>query len=101
MAWASPASEPHWCRVVFYECARGQALSPSAYFFGCHRPGLLLTVPAVRGGLVDGSFLSVPHSLLLLLGTEQGHAPRAVGVDAVVPDRVALHERAVDATESD
>ncbi len=37
----------------------------------------------------------VPHywSLLLLLpGTEQGHAPGAVGVDAVVPHRVALHE---------
>ena len=37
----------------------------------------------------------VPHywSLLLLLpGTEQGHAPRAVGVDAVVPHRLALHE---------
>ena len=37
----------------------------------------------------------VPHywSLLLLLpGTEQGHAPRAVGVDAVVPHRVALDE---------
>ena len=37
----------------------------------------------------------VPHywSLLLLLPeTEQGHAPRAVGVDAVVPHRVALDE---------
>ena len=30
--------------------------------------------------------------LLLLPETEQGHAPRAVGVDAVVPHRVALHE---------
>ena len=30
--------------------------------------------------------------LLLLPGTEQGHAPGAVGVDTVVPHRVALHE---------
>jgi hypothetical protein len=29
---------------------------------------------------------------VLLPGTEQGHAPGAVGVDAVVPDRVALHD---------
>ena len=38
-------------------------------------------------------FVRISTAITMLLpGTEQGHAPGAVGVDAVVPDRVALHE---------
>ena len=69
---------------------------PILFFFGLMARLLAPSAPAVHGPPQARRGSSpVPHywSLLLLLpGTEQGHAPGAVGVDAVVPHRVALHE---------